>query len=156
MLTHDQKLTLQVQAVNMANAEARRIAPLLLAAIQPFIGKKIFTVNGDVLARVEAALKPCFPTVLNTLRCWRFRSNYSLVYVVCADALGYSTSVRHEVSVYVADVQDGVAVRAYDLRHYSAEYKKESILALIKKYERAKAALDEAREHLGPFSNNVY
>ena len=50
------RLAAKVRAVNRAHQIAREIYPRLLEAMRPFIGSKVYTVNGALLAKVEKAL----------------------------------------------------------------------------------------------------
>lgn len=141
----------RVKAVNAANAEAKRLEPLLKAAIKPFLNHKIYKADGDLMAKVEAALNPHLPNSRD-LRSWRYRSDYFLVYVIRADVYGSEWSVSHEMSLYIADVKGGHAVALYPSPlEARSDYTVAEVTKLLAAAEDAKDRLQCAVSALGEF-----
>lgn len=99
-------LALHVKAVNRANAEANRIAPILRAIFTPLVGEKIEKADGSLTLKVKK-LVPEFPN-LHNLRVTRSSSTYSMSWCVYAsenDGVGHAS---HAVTVYVGNLNGSV------------------------------------------------
>lgn len=161
-MNHANALAAKVAAVNRANAEARRLYPLLVAAFAPYYGQKVIKVNGDVLASVEKTLPPLpgWGDTANRLCVYRNRvSSYALSYVVKVSE-NYAgphgdQCVYHEVTIYPCDL-DGPNAKAPSgggewVLTARTDWTAEEVSALRVTAAKAREAARNAESALQPF-----
>jgi len=149
------RLAAKVRAVNRAHQIAREIYPRLLEAMRPFIGSKVYTVNGALLAKVEKAL-PDLPHENGPgggVMVYRYTSTYSLVWIVKVHQTD-SQGIAHyaEASVYVGETDGGALLkRECQATDYRTDYTETEIRAKQAALIDAQKALREAQSALFPF-----
>ena len=108
------ELAAQVAAINRANAVAAELFPVLTEIFRPLVGEAVVTKPGPLTARVTKLL-PVFPNTTE-LSVYRHSSDYSLAWTVSAresypTGEGYSSSVRHECTFYIGDLDHQVLTK---------------------------------------------
>lgn len=142
------KIEAQIEAVNVARAEYNRLAPLLIAAIRPFVGKKVKKVTGELTEKFKSILPES-----NLPHSYHSGSNYSLCFVV-KSCIGYGEHfcLYHEESIYFGDLTDGILVKEATFEPRKCDYTVAEISELRKKADDAEKAFDKAKSALHPFS----
>ncbi len=148
---HSHALAAKVAAVNAANAYANELRPLLVAALAPFMGCKVEKVDGGLLNKVVAAL-PFMPSTVS-LSVYRHRSNYSLAWTVkTCELYGEHSCIYHETTVYVCDMENGVAKPLTGtVGTLRTDYTEAEIFELRKLASAAREAARNAESALFPF-----
>jgi hypothetical protein len=126
------------------------LRPKLAAALRPFVGCKVFKVDGSLTKAVEGAL----PKLPNEPRLHVRRSSGSMYWAVNVSVYvsAFQGCMSHEAGVHVGSVRDGILLDVTDeplkLRtdHNAAE-----IRAKRAEYERLKKLADDALSALSPF-----
>ena len=141
------KIEAQIESVNVARAEYNRLAPLLIAAIRPFLGKKVKKVTGELTEKFKSIL----PESLLP-HSYRSSSNYSLYYMV-KSCIGYGehNCIYHEESIYFGDLTDGILTKEATFEPRKCDYTVAEISELRKKADDAEKAFDKAKSALFPF-----
>jgi len=157
MKKHTSPLAAKVAAVNSANAYANALFPLLSAALSPFMGQQVEKVAGGLLEKVKRALPILPPFPVGAPLGWqvyRDPSGYALRWTVKACELyGEHSCVYHEVSVFVANLRNGVAEKwnGAPFQPLRTDYTEAEIFALRAANAAAKKAASEAASALFPF-----
>jgi len=144
-------LKARVKARNAVNAYAISFYAIMAEIFKPFIGEKVETVNGDILAKI-AKLLPSPPSD-EGLTIWRHRGAY---------ALAWGVQVRepvpdHEVWTYekeivhIGRVDDQILTSLESPFDARTDYKVSEVEKLRAAYEKAKRDADKARSALFPF-----
>jgi hypothetical protein len=154
---HSSPLAARCAAFNAVNAEANRLSALTIAALTPFVGKKVLKADGSLTAAVKAVLPPAAPDVQK----WLAHSNYSLcfalkTYETTADRNnrpGEDYRIAHyaEVYFYAGEVKDGVLIKLSDPINLPTDHNPEKVAELRKIAEAAKEAARQAESACGPF-----
>jgi len=146
------KLSTRVRGVNLANKTANEIWPRLVEAFKPFVGYRILTKPGNLVAKCEKAVKkldlPCNVVV----RVYWRRSEHTLTFCVttCVDEGG--RAFYYDAMLNIGDIRDGVLEKLHDLNGYfRTDYTEEEILRKREVFEAAKRAAGEAEGALYPF-----
>ncbi len=148
---HASALAAKVAAVNAANAYANELRPALVAALVPFIGSKVLKVTGELLEKVKAALPDFSHTVSFSI--YRHRSNYSLAWTVkTCELYGEHSCIYHETTVYVCDLDNGVAKPLTGtVSTFRTDYTEREVFDLRAACSAAKQAARTAESALFPF-----
>ena len=157
MKKHTSALAAKVAAVNAANAHANYLAPLLAAALAPFMGQQIDKVEGGLLQKVKRAL-PVLVLDANSpaLQVYRDPSNYSLRFTVkTCELYGEHSCVYHEASVFVANLRGGVAEQWGDTSPalLRTDHTEAEVFALRQALDDARKAFSAAECALYPFGS---
>jgi hypothetical protein len=142
------KIEAQIESVNEARAEYNRLAPLLIAAARPFLGKKVKKVTGELTKEFKSIL----PKSLLHFS-YLSLSNYSLYFVIKTSSnFGSCHCVYHEESIYFGDLTDGIFTKEATFEPRKCDYTVAEISELRKKADDAEKAFDKAKSALSPFS----
>jgi hypothetical protein len=154
MTIYKTRLEARVAAANLANNYAAELYPKLAEALAPFVGLKVETVDGALLAKVKARL-PEMPSTPQLRVYRRAGSHYSLAWTVntCTSSKGQGCDYANyeEVTVYVGELSGGILTKLSPAFKPSAPYTVESVLSAREAYRVAKAAADKAHSALHPF-----
>lgn len=141
------KLRAAVAAVNKANAAAHKLYAQLSERFAPLVGQKILKADGSLMAKFEPLVADLpNSTALST---YRYRSNYSLVYVVkVCEPLPPHGCTYHESSVYVGEL-DGQTLKSiappfvgrYDFTEEEITEKRAALTAAEEAVSAAQSAL---------------
>ena len=144
------KLQARVNAVNKANAYAKELYEQLKPVFEPFVGMQILKQGGDLLAKVQKLIPelPCKPN----LHVYRYRSDYSLMYMVRASAtVDDYGSMSHEVGVYIGELHNGALIKMCDWHELRTDFTVEEVKLKREIYEQAQKVASEAESALHPF-----
>lgn len=149
-MSNNTALSAKVRARNGANTLALRLAPAIFAAMQPFIGQNIYTVQGEFTQKFRKAL-PALPP----LSYWR-GGGYSLSVIFRTCENTERGAHYGEASVYVADIKDGVLASFYSFapENFRTDYTPEAITAARETVRAARAALSTAESALNGFGEH--
>lgn len=141
------KIEAQIEAVNVARAECNRLAPLLIAAIRPLLGKKVQKVTGGLTKKFRSIL----PESLLP-HSYRILSDYLFYYVV-KSCIGYGeyNCIYHEETIYFGDSTNGILVKEVTFEPRKCDYTVAEISELRKKADEMERAYDRAKSALFPF-----
>jgi hypothetical protein len=145
----EKRLEAQIKAQNRAATRALELYAELAAIFRPLVGKQVCKANG-LLAKVAALL----PKLENTpaLSIYRYRSNYSLVWVVKAcEQEGEDVCEYREVSVYIGELRGLVLEKICDCPNLRHDYSLAEVKAIREEVKAAQKTLDEAKAKLSPF-----
>ena len=157
MKKHTHALAAKVAAVNAANAHANYLAPLLTAALAPFMGQQVDKVGGGLLEKVKRAL-PILSVSVDSpaLQVYRDPSNYSLRFTVkTCELYGEHSCVYHEAHLTLARLRNGVAEQWSDTPPalLRTDYTEAEVLTLRKALDDARKAFSDAECALCPFGS---
>lgn len=164
MEIHNTTLEAKIAARNKVNALALEMAPKMIAALAPFVGKKIINQGGGLAAKVRACLPddPCTPSV----SWWYSANNYSVSvnFKVCEHSKGtrYGKEWNGEICqgcignymethITLAVVDGNNLERLGPEPHLRTDYTGEAIQAARVALRAAQSALDDARSNLSGF-----
>ena len=144
-------LEARVKGVNAANAFANELYPRLVSVFGSFIGEKITKVDGDLMQKVVKGIESlAFPNTVK-ISVYRYRSDYSIVYVVKTCEQVDGIAYYHESSVYVGEMSNGVLTKLCNPPALKTDYNADVVAGLRVKHEAAKKAASEAESALFPF-----
>lgn len=168
LMKHKNTLSAKVAAINRANAEVKRLFPILNAAFAPFIGQKVVSKSGDVLKTVSKAM-PALPNMPG-LQVWLKTGNTGVYVNVktwesspCVSVMGNpmagEVASYHETGFYLCgiDVQDWQTARAISqdwVKELRTDWSAEEVTKLRSDYERAERAASEAKSALHHFGTH--
>jgi hypothetical protein len=144
------KLSARVEATNAANRYAMELRPKLAAALRPFVGCKVFKVDGSLTKAVESAL----PKLPNEPRLHVRRNGGSMSWVVQVSVYvpEYQGRMSHDAYVYVGDVRGGVLENVNDKPlNLRTDYTAGEVQSKRAEYKRLKKLADEALSALSHF-----
>lgn len=149
------RLEAKVKAVNTANAEAIRLQSILKAAIAPFVGQKVIVGEGNLSAKLDKVLQPLLPGSFKGPQVWRYRSNYTLTYVVkTCESIKDGSCLYHETYFDIGEL-DGAILKSVlerklecrtDYTVKEIQDKRAAADAAEKKSSEAKSALKEFQD----------
>ena len=144
-----------VKAVNSCHAECNRLFPILAELFRPFVGQKIEKVDGTLLAKINSKLD-FLPNTVPISVC-RSRLNYSLAWTVraCESIPEDCGCLYYSRTIYVGDVSNGVLEKISPFEPAKTDYTTDELLKNLETYKTAKAAMEDARSALWPFSENI-
>lgn len=159
---HASALAAKVAAVNAANAEAKRLYPLLVAAFAPLYGQKVIKATGGLLESVRSLIPalPTYATTGNRLNAFvRTSGDYSLVCEVTASELyeypGSHSSQYHTVLLYFCDLSGQLAKAPTGggdwVLKARTDYTAAEVAALRETHRKAKEAASAALSALHEF-----
>lgn len=143
-------LEVRVEGVNLANAEANRLRPLLVEAMRPFVGQKVIRQAGGLMDKVSKIVEPLLKT--DDRRLHIYRSSSSLMWYVktCVNINGIA--YYHESPVYVGDLRGGILEKVIDdYEPMRTDFSAAEITEAREAYKLAKEAADKAQSKLFPF-----
>jgi hypothetical protein len=159
MMMDESELAAEVSAVNLGNAYANELYPLLRDFFTPLVGTKIVKADGSLLAKLKL---PEFPVNKGRpgqhkdadITTYKYSSDHSLAWVVkvCWPITQYDCTC-YDLKVYIGEVRDGVLkeVSARCKSEGRTDYTVEEILGKVKAYEAAKKVADDALRACYPF-----
>lgn len=145
------QLEAKVLAVNKVKAEINRVAPLFIAAVVPFLNKKVLKVGG-----FTEQLKKVLPEV-NAFQSYRSASNYGLYYVVrecvnyTGNTYGDTFATYYEETFCFGEVKDGILVKLAEFEPRRCDYTAEEVRQNRIAVGEARDALHAAEFKLCPF-----
>ena len=143
----------RVRGVNMANAYANEIRPMLVKVFEPYIGCKILKVDGGLLASVKKQVDALKLQNCNAIHVYRSSSAYSLAFVVksCVDHAG--RAYYHETYIHIGALDGGVLrdIRDDGDELFKVDYNADEVASARRVYEAAEKAASEAESALYPF-----
>lgn len=152
-------LETRVRAVNASHAYANELYDLLLSVYEPLVGTKIEKLSGQLLAKVEAAVKQL--NLPNTPKLMVYRrnnshmiSNYSEGYTVKACETTDGRSFYDETTVYIGESSSGVFNKINPRVVHRCDYDADEIEMLRRNCEAAAEAYRDARSALYPFGES--
>ena len=153
---HKTLLEARVAAKNRANKYANELYPLLRAVFEPYVGKSVHKVGGQLLAKVKAKIDE-----LNLPNPWcgggvsvqHCSYGWSISFTVKATEKWGDKCVTEDAGVYVChlDGQYGPIKSFYEPTDERTSYEVEEVLVRRAKYERLQKAADYAKSELAPF-----
>ena len=150
------RIEARVAAVNAAGIMANDIQPKLVKVMRQFIGKKVVTQQGELIAQAKKAIAE----VLGDGRGVHLDSykTYRLCWVVktCVSSDSQDGSYQHanyhECYITVGSIENYVLVSVNDeFVPYATDYTVKEIVDARKAYEDAKNIADDLRSKLHPF-----
>ena len=145
MKNHSSALAAKVAAVNAANAEVNRLAPLYRALFAEYIGQKVTKADGSLLAKIQARLPASSLQVFSPhVGCFvvkTYEQSNGIAYY--AEPYFYAFTVNRQTGFAEA--------LQWDFEPYRADYTPEAIQALRQKTAAAEKAFDDAKSELGTF-----
>jgi len=163
MKLNHSKLAAKVAAVNNVRATINKIAPEIIAAFAPLVGKKIMKQAG-----LMEKYKPLLPQVGSgrgaDIMMYRYPSDYSLCFTVkdCQMLAGCGC-VYHEETFYVGDlerggygatVEAGTLKKMYEFTPMKCDYTNADVLTAREAVHSAKEALSACQSKLHPFGEH--
>jgi len=152
--TFSPRLIDKVAAKNKCHTLANALTVELLAAMAPFVGKKVIKTDGSLLESVSKIVSPILDKYRTMgARVWKHSSSYSLAFGVSADAMieGLGSTTNAECVVYIGkmDIQTMAALENACARptDYSAEKVHNARIELAK----AKAVVNRIENDLCGF-----
>jgi hypothetical protein len=148
--TRDRELPAKVKAANRANAEAKKLYDLLAPIFRPFVGKKIETANGDLLAKIEKLIPPM--ELEPKVRIYRHRSNYSLGWGVSVNEMvDDRICTYYETHVPIGELSCGILTKIHEWNANYPVYDVETVRALRTRAKEAKKVYEDAKSDCYPF-----
>jgi hypothetical protein len=148
------ELEARVRGVNAANQYANDLHSRLVAVFRPFVGQKILTAPGDLLARIKRLVDALDLPSTPRLHVYRDRSDYCLRYVVKSCESDGKCGHYYEASVSVGELDHGRLTSLIDAPQYRTDYVAAEVVAARETYKEAKRVADEARSALYPFGES--
>ena len=141
------------EAVNRANAYAAEIWPKLEAIFKPYVGQKVCKVDGSLLAKIKKEVDALELSKPKDINVYRYPSGYSINYVVTADTYHNNRSYRHEHTIYVANIRDGILESIYekDPQADPTVFTVDHVIRVREAFKVARDAFSEAQSALYPF-----
>jgi hypothetical protein len=153
-------LTAKVRARNYVNSQIREIAPKMIEALKPLVGKKIILATGELSAEAKKILKP-FLVSTPKLQIYRFSSNYNLVYIFKTSENDSEFScVYQENSVYLGKIGAATSFGSNEILEslhdfnptdYPIDFEAENILNTRKEIESLKSKISKLENNLAGF-----
>lgn len=145
-------LEAKVIATNRANAEANRLYPLFVAALTPFLNKKVITIDGDLTKNVHEAIQ-AIPTT--AFRIYRGNGRSGLLFWTVTECENYSyySCVYAETTFYVGEmnVQELYNLQSFRAPNLPTNITADQIREARQCVIKAKSALSAAQSALGDF-----
>lgn len=144
------KLQARVEGINKCHAYANGLYERLIEIFRPLVGCKIEKADGTLLKKIADQL----PQLGNkTFHVYKIASNYSLVWNVkiCIQYPGEGHCTYHDVSVYIANVRDGVITELLGPPKFRTDFTVEGVVEARETYEAAETAYRAAQSALFPF-----
>lgn len=149
-------LEARVRGVNRAHQYAMELYPRLAVVFQPFVGQKVETNSGPLMAKVQKLVDALNLPCTGPLHVYRDQSDYCMRYVVktceCENGHGY----YYNASVTVGELDRGVLTALCPAPQYRTDYSADEVAAARQRYKNAKRAADEAHSALYPFGESDY
>ncbi len=145
-------LEAKVQAVNASREYGNKLFPILSAIFAPFVGQKIFKIDGSLLKKHHEAVETLNLPYDHKLQAHRHSSDYSLAWTITArttDEKGHSQS--NTITIYIGDISNGVLTKMCTEPKYRTDRTVEEVLEIREKLKIAKRAVSEAEGELYPF-----
>jgi len=154
MNTQDEKLKAKVAAMNKGYAYAEKLWPQLIDIFTPFVGKQVFKSGGGLLAKIEKLLPDFKDDTIHNV--YRYSSDYSLMWnVKTCEFMPPHSCMYNEVSVYVAEVRNGIIQSMYTkekaAEHFSKRFTFEAVKEQRLLIKEARKVLDDLKGKLYPF-----
>lgn len=140
-------LPTMVNAVNQAHKYANELHKTLTDIFKNFVGQKVITKEGKLVAKINLPSLPCTPS----LHVFKESSNYSLVYKVRTFVCDTNGSSTYETAVYIGRISDGFLTELCDYEECKDNYTLEQVKALIESYQEKQKAAEQAKSLLYPF-----
>lgn len=149
------KLAARVNAVNRVNYLANQLYERLVPIFRQFVGEEIMNAGG-----LKAKIKKLLPDMANTnsLRIYDSSTAYQLKWTICvsapddgSDGSGPHTVLYQDAVVYIGNLQERFLISTCEPRHLRTDYTVEGVQRMRQKYQDAYAAMQEAKDALGPF-----
>ena len=145
-------LKAKVEAVNLANQYANELCPKLVEVCKPFVGKKVVTQTGELVAKLWKDIDEMGLPHTSRISVYRTSSNYSLTFVVKTCFSDNGVCEYHESPVYVGNIDKGILTLVRDdSPNYRTDYNAEQVELRRKEYRIARDAAGEALSQLYPF-----
>ena len=164
MTTHTDKLAAKIAAKNRVNKLAVATVPAMIAALQPFIGKKVWNAGAVLSKAVRDALpyQNCQGKGASADQ-WFYRASAYSISVEfqvqeCSegrkDRLGRSYGKdweRGTTNAHLGEITNGVLVGAQNTQTWRTDYNREEVEKSRFAYEASKKAMEEAESALCGF-----
>lgn len=161
MKKHSNALAAKVAAVNLANAEANRLSPILTEFFRPYLGAKILKTDNTLLESIKKNL-PEFPTWQKTERelesYLTAGAGYSLRLNIRATQAytnyrGDYAEQSAEASVYICEIQNQIMGKLYPAHERRDNYSAEEIAELREQLEKAERVVSSLKSKLVEFGS---
>jgi hypothetical protein len=146
------RLAARVKAVNAAHACANEFRKILIDIFRPYVGVKLFKMDGSFLAKHQGLL-PQFPN-RHDLMVYRNNSDYTLGWTVKANeqVIGAQHSIYYEQTFYVGEITgDTLKNVNEDACHFRTDFTAEEINTKRETLKAAKKMVSDAEGALYPF-----
>lgn len=146
----DERLAARIKARNKASKLANELYLQLKPIFVPFVGKKILTATGSLIAKVKLLI-PDLTDTPSVRICPSGRNSLSwTVYVSETDHRG---NIYEEVNVYIGQLKDGILTKLnqHETLQYRTDYTEEEITSKRKDCAILKKAFEDAQSDLFPF-----
>jgi hypothetical protein len=141
-------LEAQVEAQNIANAEANRLAAILSKNFAPLVGQQILKADGSVMEKFKHLL-PKMADTNGLHNFFKSPSAYFLVFIVqsCVN-YGICTCTYGKAAIYVAELEpDGKTLKAIvNFEERRTDYSVEKIVAAREKIALLKEQINEVEK----------
>ncbi len=140
----DAQLTAKVKAVNLANAYAMELYPVLAKIFGPFVGYQIEKKDGPLLAKI-AKLLPEMPCTTH-IHVTRYPGNCILAWLVkTCEMYSDHSCLYHEVMLYIGHMSNGILDSLYDTPHLRTDYTVEEIEEARRKFRTAQKIAEDLK-----------
>jgi len=137
-------LECRVEAVNLANSYANEFYPKLVEVFTPFVGKKIYKQDGNLIKKIEYLVNNLnLPKTINAF-IYKPLTTFSLYYIVKICISNNGIAHYHKKYFYIGEVQDGVLTKTYEKKEYKTDYNAKEVEQARLEYQEAKRLAREA------------
>ncbi len=146
-------LKAKVEAVNLANATVNELYDKLASIFTHFVGKKVVTKDGSLIAKLDGLVKGIGLPYTGRLRVCRHASNYSLAWSVYTSIpiAGDCGTASHEQVCYVGNLQGDVLESMTPKYNYRTDFTFEVVAEARKVAKAAGEAYSKAKDACSPF-----
>lgn len=157
-------LEAKVAGRNRLNAHINQLFPLVVAALTPFVGQKIFKADGSLFAKIANALPPIgsvthVPTTAQVIQSWKHSSEYSIAFGLRLTEYYHhqrrgQSSQTTDDTVYFGEVSKGILIKLLPFHPLKTDYSAAEVISNRADYDAKETAARDAKSKLYLFGEH--